>query len=225
MFTKTIACSVMPSTLKPMVTSSKSDTCLQERKDKKVRFADSMGLALVSICFIPEARIQSAVRKKTNLPEKDEKVRLLNFTRPVSRLDFSERIDIQNVCLEDIVFRDYSVMGTIKVRNLAYEKRVLVRFTANGWVSFQDVEARYVDDSTTDLTDRFSFEIAIPGTLQRDFKVEFAICYEVLGMTFWDNNNGDNYRVICYGQPARWKSSNLFETVDIYQSRYVGLSL
>ena len=196
------------------------------KKDKRVHFADSMGLALVSIFYLPQPPT------RTKLPQQrrcEEKAKLLNFLQPVEKRDFSERLNSLNVSLENIVLRNFGVFGTVKVRNLAYEKRITVRYTIDGWLSFRDVVGNYVHGSYNGITDTFSFEIAIPTTLIKDCKLEFAVCYKVLGVEFWDNNSGDNYRVMCYS-PNQWKSRewvyNNNSSLNVYghiQYRYVGL--
>lgn len=202
---------------------SKSDTELC-KKDKRVYFADSVGLSLVSVVYLPlpEPKRRLTSRKWSSICE--EKGGLLNFTPPLKRKDFNERLNQLNVSLEDIVIRDFQVNGTVKVRNLAYHKKITVRYTIDGWSSHRDVVGRYIEGSSTDFTDTFAFEIALPTTLIKDCKLEFAICYKVLGVEFWDNNSGDNYRVMCLSPSNRWKYNNKFDYYYYYaQHRYVGL--
>ncbi|XP_068742439.1 protein phosphatase 1 regulatory subunit 3B-like [Montipora capricornis] len=125
------------------------------------------------------------------------KGRFSNFTQPVKRQDFSDRLDQLKVSLEDIIIKDFSVNGTVKVRNVADHKEVTVRYTFDGWSSSKDVVAQFVDESHTGSTDTFAFEIAMPSTLSEDCELEFAVCYSASGVEFWDNNDGDNYRVMC----------------------------
>ncbi|XP_068742440.1 protein phosphatase 1 regulatory subunit 3B-B-like [Montipora capricornis] len=127
-----------------------------------------------------------------------EKGRFLNFTHPLKRQDFSGRLDQLKVSLEDIIIQDFSVNGTVRVRNVAHHKEVTVRYTFDGWSSYKEVVGQYIEKSHTASTDNFAFEIAMPTTLLEDCKLEFAICYSVPGVEFWDNNDGDNYRVMCY---------------------------
>lgn len=208
------------------VVGSKSDSELDFiKKDKKVRFADTMGLSLVSVCVIPEREEKSLknrcqTRRRTQ-EEKDE-ARILNFSQPLTCPDFPQRVDRLNVCLENIVFKNCAVVGVIKVRNLAYDKRVFVRYTMDSWKSFQDVRAYYVCGSSNGWTDSFSFEITLRETLEKDCRLELAVCYEVLGAKFWDNNHGDNYRMKCFST-SRLKDTDFWRTLEIYRtSRYIG---
>lgn len=205
---------------------SKSDTEL-EKKDKKVHFADSIGLSLVSVVYLPTPA-PKVPRWSSFQVKKEEKSRLLNFIQPLKRHDFNESLNSLNVSLETIVLRGFGVFGTVKVRNLAYHKKITVRYTIDDWQSYRDIVGQYVEGSNTRFTDTFSFEIALPTTLIKDCKLEFAICYKVLGVEFWDNNSGDNYRVMCYSPSNRWKSRDWLckynNNLDFYtQNRYVGL--
>lgn len=206
---------------------NKSDTELA-KKDKKVHFADSVGLSLVSVVHLPTPapKVRLSARRWSSFEE--EKGRLLNFTQPLKRQDFNERLNSMNVALEAVVLRDFGMCGTVKVRNLTYHKKVTVRYTIDGWSTYRDVVGQYIERLHTEFTDTFSFEIALPTTLIKDCKLEFAICYKVLGVEFWDNNSGDNYRVMCYSPSNRWKSRDWLckynNNLDFYtQNRYVGL--
>lgn len=217
----------MKSCLGKLNSCRKSDSELH-KKDKKVHFADSMGLSLVSVVYLPQPAPPARLpKRKWSFCE--ERARLLNFTQPVERRDFNERLNSLNVSLENVFIRDFGVFGTVKVRNLAYEKRITVRYTTDGWSTFRDVVGQYVNGSHTGFTDTFCFEISLPTTLIKDCKLEFAVCYKVLGIEFWDNNSGDNYRVMCYSS-NQWKSRewvyNNRNSLDVYthlQNRYVGL--
>jgi len=206
----------------------KSDSDLH-KKDKKVHFADSMGLSLVSVVYLPQPAPTARFLSKRKWSFCEERARLLNFTPPVERRDFHERLNGLNVSLENIILRDFGMFGTVKVRNLAFEKRITIRYTTDGWSTYRDVVGQYVNGSHAGFTDTFSFEIALPSTLIKDCKLEFAVCYKVHGIEFWDNNSGDNYRVMCYSS-NQWKSRewvynnrNSLNGYEYLQNRYVGL--
>lgn len=207
---------------------SKSDTELS-KKERKVRFADSMGLSLVSVVYLPTpAPPKARLSPRSWCAFQDLKnAKLLNFIQPLKRHDFNENLNRLNVSLETIVVRDFGVLGTVKVRNLAYHKKVTVRYTVDGWSSCRDVVGQYVEESHAGFTDTFSFEMPIPTTLLKDCKLEFAICYKVLGVEFWDNNSGDNYRLLCFAPSHQWKSRDWlckYNSLEYNtQNRYVGL--
>ncbi|MRA76055.1 hypothetical protein GH890_32010, partial [Bacillus thuringiensis] len=59
---------------------------------------------------------------------------VLNFSQPASNyLAFRERLESGLVSLENVVLRDYTIAGTIKVKNAAFEKVVTVRHTFDSW--------------------------------------------------------------------------------------------
>ena len=101
--------------------------------------------------------------------------------------------------LEKTQDKDSAVIGSICVKNLAYEKRVVIRFTLNNWTTFSDLAANWKESigGTSDHpeNDRFCFEIPLPGA-NWSGTVEFAVRYDVAGWTFWDNNHERNHTVI-----------------------------
>ncbi len=64
-----------------------------------------------------------------------------------------------------------------------------IRYTRDAWSSSYTSNAHYVDDNI--IADRFIAELPIG----ENECVEFAICYEVAGNTYWDNNGGVNYKL------------------------------
>jgi hypothetical protein len=92
--------------------------------------------------------------------------------------------------------------GTIYVNNLSYAKNVGLRYTANGWTSFQDVAATYlgpVFDGDTEPGDAeaWSFKTpALPYDNPSD-TFEFVVYYNRVdnGEWFWDDNFAQNYKL------------------------------
>ena len=80
--------------------------------------------------------------------------------------------------------------GYIAVKNIAYDKKVTVHYQYND-DAWKDVEANYVK---TDAVDGYEiWKFSTPSTLGY-WEMQFAIKYEVNGQTYWDNNNGQNYK-------------------------------
>ncbi|KTG05741.1 hypothetical protein cypCar_00036362 [Cyprinus carpio] len=178
---------------------------------KKVRFADSLGLDLISIkhfddTVMPEVpdRIIDKFKKaralhlnnfdKSNTSSQSVFMELL-FTNPGSLPDFLDRVIAAKVLLESVHADECSLSGIARVLNLAFEKKVYLRYTLNNWTTFMDILAIYVPHSSDGQTDKFSFKIITPTFLEFGGTLQFAIKYCVGGSEFWDNNNGDNYRV------------------------------
>jgi hypothetical protein len=124
----------------------------------------------------------------------------LAFSQP-TYIAFREKVDRCNVSLENIILRDYNILGTIQVKNVCFEKRVFVRVTFDSWVTSQDVEAKYVQPYGGNLVynfDRFSFQFEIDTHSDINKKVQFAVCFETPTGQHWDNNSGANYELVPY---------------------------
>ncbi|KAI0260295.1 putative phosphatase regulatory subunit-domain-containing protein [Gloeopeniophorella convolvens] len=86
--------------------------------------------------------------------------------------------------------------GTVRVRNIAFEKDVAARFTLDAWTTQSEVHARYTGPATPDGTwDRFVFTIPLEAVASAR-TLSLAIRYAVPGSgEWWDNNGGENFRV------------------------------
>ena len=135
------------------------------------------------------------------------------FSQPGASPVFVQKVMDSKVKLENCLVdgQEMTISGTIRVANVGYHKRVVVRFTVNDWKTFTDVFATYVQNSNDGATDRFSFTIGVPKYFQTGDKTQFAVMYESNGQEFWDNNGGRNYIVECYATavPVR-ESDNLW---------------
>ena len=87
-----------------------------------------------------------------------------------------------------------SILGRVRVRNIAFAKCVAIRFTLDSWQTTSEVTGRYVESINSEF-DRFSFTIRLYDLLARieDKTLVMAIRYSVAGQDIWDNNNGQNY--------------------------------
>lgn len=112
------------------------------------------------------------------------------------------RLKCQQVCLETCSIQDRVLSGTVQVRNVSFEKCVSMRITFDSWRSFRDVVGRHLNNiyGCPDI-DTFSFSLLIPEVLEPAHLVEFCIRYQTHDQTFWDNNRGENYRLVV-GRPA-----------------------
>ncbi|KAJ1551619.1 hypothetical protein HK096_006671 [Nowakowskiella sp. JEL0078] len=142
----------------------------------------------------------------------------INFTIPpasptssFSSLTFSHPVRLETLSLEG-----RTVVGTVVVKNLAFHKRVIVRYTSNHWVDFAEAEAKYKTSINTVTVmgsepslDRFGFYLdcgsvfeqimggpcLCDGSAALTKLLEFVIRYEVGGDVVWENNGGENYMV------------------------------
>ncbi|KAM9296975.1 protein phosphatase 1 regulatory subunit 3D [Gastrophryne carolinensis] len=171
----------------------------------KVRFADSLGLELAEVKEFnakdnPSIPLHVLSRLSINSDlccGQDFEVSLQylvpDFQPPADGADFSERLRQQRVCLEHVTgSEELGVSGTIRVLNLAFEKRVTVRYTFTNWRTHYDVST--VWEKSEEGSDVFAFTISLPSFLSQICSaVQFAIKYEVAGREFWDSNGGKNY--------------------------------
>ncbi|TGZ61974.1 hypothetical protein CRM22_007687 [Opisthorchis felineus] len=139
-----------------------------------------------------------------------------DFLQPASQYyQFRQRIENGSVSLENINITQPSeestsqlpsLSGTIKVKNMSFEKQVWLRLTTDNWHSYTDHMALYNPQlsgtriHTASRFDTFTFHVKVTPqlpTAEQCEKIEFAIRY-IAGLDgscgqYWDNNNGKNY--------------------------------
>lgn len=179
---------------------------------KKVRFADSLGLELISVRHFDDTDVPETPDRVLDKFKKARALHLNNFeqhsnvctqstfvetlfTCPGAQPNFRERLRSAKVLLESVETDEFSISGLVRVLNLAFEKRVTLRYTLNNWLTCMDVPASYVPRSSDGFTDKFHFKIVTPAFFESSGNLQFAICYRVDTDEFWDNNDGKNYRV------------------------------
>ena len=209
-----------------------------DKKSKTVHFADTCGMVLTSVRLFRYSdeiydcnckpgfslTLNRFLRDNTQAfaskpPRKQN--RLLNFVQPCTLQYFKDKVESNAVSLENIVFREYSIYGTVVVSNIAFDKKVCIRYTTNSWKSSDEVLGIFVDGTCTGKTDTFSFEIRFPDTgSESEVKLELAIKFEALGEIFWDNNFGENYKVLCFTEPKLEKNKiKNTEKLNIYRQK------
>lgn len=105
----------------------------------------------------------------------------------------------EDVVLEELVLSADATTanGRVRVRNIAFEKWVAVRFTFDDWQTTSEMTAKYFDSVEHGAFDRFTFSIRLTDMMARiEEKTLFiAIRYTSAGREIWDNNRGENYQV------------------------------
>jgi hypothetical protein len=88
-----------------------------------------------------------------------------------------------------------SIMGHVRVKNIAYAKWVVVRFTFDFWQTTSEVTGRHLESISNEF-DRFVFSIKLNDLLARieGKTLLLAVKYSVAGREIWDNNNRQDYR-------------------------------
>ncbi|NP_001085518.1 protein phosphatase 1 regulatory subunit 3B-B [Xenopus laevis] len=187
-----------------------SELSNQENKVKKrVSFADSRGLALTMVKVYSDFddeleipfNISELIDNIVNLTTVEKEHFVLDFVQPsADYLDFRNRLKADSVCLENCMLKDKALVGTVKVKNLAFQKCVKIRITFDSWQTYTDYDCQYVKDSYGGSDkDTFSFDVSLPDSIQSNARLEFAVCFDCEGRIFWDSNKGLNYRIVRHG--------------------------
>ena len=189
------------------------------KKAKSVHFADSLGKPLKSIKTLYDledeidllilgfnrnnvCRKFSAKPRKMTRSEKpstlvNDCARMLtynfvNFTSSDGKPKIFEQVLKHYVLLENINVQQNGIFGTVNVKNISFEKDVTITYTLDKWKTVEKTKATYVPGSSTGSIDIFSFEIAFSES-KMDFELQFAICFKVGEIEYWDSNASKNY--------------------------------
>uniref|UniRef100_A0A3B4YXG4 Protein phosphatase 1, regulatory subunit 3Da n=1 Tax=Seriola lalandi dorsalis TaxID=1841481 RepID=A0A3B4YXG4_SERLL len=184
-----------------------------------VRFVDSLGLDLEDIRlfksgedpFVPHhvtfrllmgAELADGRHLEISLPY----MKPFFSQQPGDQPGFLHRLREQKVCLERVLCFELGVIGITQVINLDFEKDVTARYSFTEWKSCTETKASWVSTITKtweggggELScDTFRFHLPVPPFLQPGAELEFAIQYKVCGAEYWDNNDGENYKLVCH---------------------------
>ncbi|KAJ8654083.1 hypothetical protein O0I10_010294 [Lichtheimia ornata] len=130
-----------------------------------------------------------AASREHNKPEKDTPIKF-------------EDIDVAPTSA-DSNSSSSTLLGHCIVLNLAFEKRIIARYTLDNWITFTDTDATHVESVVDDKYDRFSFTIPVQEDFSADdeddhhneLDIQLALCYCVDHVEHWDNNGGENYHI------------------------------
>lgn len=86
----------------------------------------------------------------------------------------------------------YIVGTSVKIKNMAYDKKVYIHCRMLGSDEWMDVECSY----SLSLDNGYEVWYADPVWYYPTYTgIQFAVKYEVNGQIYWDNNNGNDYYV------------------------------
>ena len=199
---------------------------------KRVSFADDLGGPLVQIRILtarPESppllhpEILSSLTKGSSAGVSDLPPIKLNFSQPASDyVAFRNKLESNFVALENVILKDYNLAGTIKVKNIAFEKKVFVRYSTDCWESFTDVDGSYIPTSNgVSLPfDTFSFEIHVSPKMDVSKKLQFAVLFEANCRQYWDNNNGENFEVVSSDWKEKVVDNHNTTDVEVYSTEH-----
>jgi len=143
-----------------------------------------------------EYPFSSDERSTTRTPPFEWEIIMTNFPveTPVRKV---QPVRLERVWLSN---DQKSLVGSVAVANLAFQKLVACRFTLDYWKTTSEVTAEYVCEirpvETPYTQDRFNFTIKLSDLANLEAKtLYFCIRYTVNGQEWWDNNNGTNFQV------------------------------
>ncbi|KAJ2985961.1 hypothetical protein NUW58_g5258 [Xylaria curta] len=93
-----------------------------------------------------------------------------------------------------------SLIGSVAVANLAFQKSVVCRFTFDYWKTTSEIGAEYHQEirprESQTGHDRFQFSIKLSDIANPEAKTLYlCIRYNVNGLEYWDNNDHMNFQV------------------------------
>jgi hypothetical protein len=171
---------------------------------RRVHFALSLSICVFPVEASPSDIPTSPVYDVPEAPLFNSRIRLLNFPTalPLTVSGKASRVD-------HIALLGHTLCGSILVKNIAFEKKVSIRYTLDQWRSYHNVHAEWKCSEEEFLLggpsleqglDRFDFKVDLhqemKGIQEEDATphiLHFAVCYEVNGETHWDNNQNKNY--------------------------------
>ncbi|AGO11693.1 AaceriADL083Cp [[Ashbya] aceris (nom. inval.)] len=132
------------------------------------------------------------------LSNKDPAVLTLNIFLNIA---YNRKVFLQELSLDSLLV----VTGRVLVKNIHYDKSVIVRYTWDNWAHTSDTASVWISSGDTILPgkdmDLFEFAIDVPSPAAGTPRLEFCIRYQVRDksdfQTHWDNNHGNNYVVEC----------------------------
>lgn len=109
--------------------------------------------------------------------------------------------NVYNATYSPTVANTNTVSGYVTVKNIAPTKSVQVHFTTNNWATVQIANATFnpsfwsggyssAPNPNTYGFEEWSYALPVGNTATQ---VKYAIKYTVNGVTYWDNNFGQNY--------------------------------
>lgn len=191
------------------------DKVLLPIKNKRVVFADSYGLSLTAVRVFSDEEEQSDLDLLPSLQDLGSMTEdgysctvstccpgtqlKLGFPQPSADFQaFRAKLAKSMVTLENCSVNEQALQGTVRVRNISFQKDVRVHITFDSWQSYRDVPCTYLQKRFGGpQTDIFEFDIALPKVLDAKKNIEFCLFYLPGGHSepFWDNNNGENYNI------------------------------
>ncbi|GMR62252.1 hypothetical protein PMAYCL1PPCAC_32447, partial [Pristionchus mayeri] len=203
---------------------------------KVVHFADSIGLDLVQVkCIFPYSSSEDFRTSIHSFSVKPSSWKTLSSNRVASHSgtfndtrflqmqtslpnllksyeqicgERLQRVMANGICLKSVNVIGMTLYATVAVYNHSYEKEVFVRYTLDGWRSYNEIAAQFDSSNTRDNSDSFSFTLFLPHSMPVGSKCEFALRCSSAGKEYWDNNRGSNYVLECKTMADHYETSS-----------------
>jgi len=104
-------------------------------------------------------------------------------------------VTLHNAKINHVYSFLYRAEGYIKVKNVAYDKQVSIRYTADRGQTWQDLDAEYFASVEDDYE---IWKFTSPTIYWHRYNLpsfKFAIKYVANGQECWDNNSGNDYHL------------------------------
>ncbi|KAF8374626.1 hypothetical protein PRIPAC_81055 [Pristionchus pacificus] len=168
---------------------------------KSVRFADSLGLDLEKMEYFTRDEENLFANTMPNMSSCSPVASTTVVSHRLFPTNFVYRSESESISRTRLAHVNISSLrtthaghltGQINVLNLAYDKKITIRYTMDGWLTHFELSASFSHKlfGNEDI-DAFSFVLAIPH--QSSTRCEMCVSYTVSDGIFWDNNGGANY--------------------------------
>ncbi|NLK96221.1 MAG: hypothetical protein GX275_13720 [Clostridiales bacterium] len=116
--------------------------------------------------------------------EKVKEMAKINYSELLGSSEIKVVIDSSNKKAEQ-----YSIKAVL--RNLGYVKDVIVRYTVDGWNTYKEEPLKFKNlDESCNIEE---WDGIIKISEKNKDKFQYAVSYQVNGITYWDNNSNKNY--------------------------------
>ncbi|CAD0087504.1 unnamed protein product [Aureobasidium vineae] len=117
-----------------------------------------------------------------------------------------------------------TLIGTVAVANISFQKHVAARFTLDYWKTTSEVMAEFDSDvrkqNPHDGYDRFTFNIRLSDQANLENKtLLLCVRYNSGGQEHWDSNNGMNYQIDFVKKMTKSASTSSLSSLSSSSSR------
>ncbi|ODV97672.1 hypothetical protein PACTADRAFT_31111 [Pachysolen tannophilus NRRL Y-2460] len=194
---------------------------------------DDLDATTAAVAALPLFNNNNNNKKKITFPQAHNqnknqngnwKLTLLNFPKlsSIERFKFNPIVFLENLNIDN---KKENLVGHVAVKNLAFQKNVIVKYTLDSWKTITEIESYYINGKSSILGkhgyDRFEFKIPLVtlfhNTIRRVYASSIDTCscfqlcikYTTLGQDFWDNNNYANFKVELHKMQQNTDRDNL----------------